>query len=172
VVGWTHESIEGLERSVIRAALGRVLLLAPSNVLTLKVHLILGSRLLLLIGSLVPLLALLIQEVASSQSLASRALMVGVVHVVEEAETGLVISVEETIVVLMEWVSFLNFLEFFNAEDFSVGAPCLLELSVEKSCLDDGLVHDIQIHLVLGFVLSGYLEERRVICQSVLEIIA
>ncbi|MFS8160637.1 MAG: hypothetical protein ACMG6E_10640, partial [Candidatus Roizmanbacteria bacterium] len=126
---------------------------------------------LLLMGAFVSKLALLIHEVAAPQSLPCRALMVGIVHVVEEPETRLVISMEEAIMVLVEWVSFLHFLELFNAEDLSVGIPCLLELPVEKDCLDDGLVHDIQVHLVLGFVLGSHLEEVGVRCQGVLEII-
>ncbi len=98
--------------------------------------------------------------------------MVHIIHVVDESKARLVICVEEAVVVLMQGVSLLHLLELFNAKHFAVVGPGLLQLPVVESSLNDGLVHDIQIHLVLGFVLGRLLQERRVRLGRLREMIA
>ncbi len=71
-MGGTHEGIEGLEGPVVGTGLGRVLLLAPANVLTLEIHLVLGNDhvanqllLVLLLEALVSELVVLARKVTS-----------------------------------------------------------------------------------------------------------
>lgn len=75
--------------------------------------------------------------------------MMDVIHVIKKAESRLVIGMKETIMVLMERISFLYFLQLFNAENLSIRVPCLLKLPIEKRCFNNGLIHNIQVHLVL-----------------------
>jgi hypothetical protein len=72
-----------------------------------------------------------------------------IVHVVYEVNAWLIVSMEETIVILMKWISLFHFLKLLYCKYFSVLRPPILQIPVIQWCLIHWLLYNIIIQWIL-----------------------